>query len=172
MNIDEKATSTFWSRVAKGGPDECWVWQAGRVPYGYGAFYVRPRNYGTHVISWWIANKHKRIPNGYQVCHRCDNPPCVNPAHLFLGSVADNFHDSVKKGRRRHVRLPPANEHADKMPRGSQHWNARLTEDVVREIRTRLADGQRQCEVMRAMSLPRRTVQEISSGRKWRHVTI
>lgn len=82
---------TFWSKVDKTG--ECWVWVAGRFVTGYGAY----RNQGAHRVSWGLMNG--PIPAGLFVLHRCDNPPCVRPDHLFLGTHTDNMHDKVAKGR-------------------------------------------------------------------------
>jgi DNA invertase Pin-like site-specific DNA recombinase len=80
----------------------------------------------------------------------------------------DNVNDKVRKGRG--FRLPPASEHADKMPRGSQHWNAKLNDDVVKEIKRRSNGGARQGEIARAMGLTRTTVQRIVSRTTWKHV--
>jgi hypothetical protein len=84
----------FWSKVNKS--DGCWVWTASRHKRGYGLFH-QGRTRIASVVSWEIANG--TIPSGMLVCHRCDNPPCVRPDHLFLGTVSDNAVDSVQKGR-------------------------------------------------------------------------
>jgi hypothetical protein len=88
----------FWSRVAEGEPDECWEWIGARGPQGYGMFQVKIRMARrAHRISYELA--HGPIPEGMQVLHRCDNPPCVNPAHLRLGTARDNTYDMLAKGR-------------------------------------------------------------------------
>lgn len=84
----------FRSRVDVRGPDECWEWTAGRMPHGYGAIW------DTSIgLAWELA--HGPIPDGLWVLHRCDNPPCCNPAHLWLGTQADNDNDRKVKGRSR-----------------------------------------------------------------------
>jgi hypothetical protein len=89
----------FWSKVDRSG--ECWMWVASLASTGYGQFYDKPRRrtpIGAHRVAWELANG--PIPAGLQVLHRCDNPPCVRPDHLFIGTVSDNMRDMYAKGRR------------------------------------------------------------------------
>lgn len=92
----------FWSHVKKLGADGCWEWIGARTAYGYGqAWVARPMRTSVmaHRAAW--AMERGPIPPGLLVLHSCDNPPCVNPAHLFLGTQSDNMLDSVSKGRHR-----------------------------------------------------------------------
>jgi len=90
----------FWGRVdSSGGEHACWPWLGYITQDGYGLVGFERRQRGTHRVAWQLANG--PIPDGLWVLHRCDNPPCCNPAHLFLGSVADNNRDRHAKGRTR-----------------------------------------------------------------------
>lgn len=96
MRMSEADIARFWSKVRKS--DECWIWIAGRYfPAGYGQFFLDGRDMRAHRTSWTIV--HGPIPDGLWVLHKCDNPPCVRPDHLFLGTRSDNMRDCVSKGR-------------------------------------------------------------------------
>lgn len=75
----------------------CWLWTGSKNGRGYGSIYLDGKRVGAHVASWILFKG--PIPDGMNVCHHCDNPPCINPHHEFLGSQSDNLKDAVKKGR-------------------------------------------------------------------------
>lgn len=84
---------------------DCWEWEGSRYPSGYGAVKWNGRVIGAHRLAWIEA--FGPIPDGLDVCHHCDNPPCVRPSHLFLGTRSDNMRDAVSKGRMNWQRRPP-----------------------------------------------------------------
>jgi len=97
MPASRPLAERLWEKVVRDG--DCWPFVGARDPKGYGRISVRNKALLTQRVAWELANG--PIPEGMHVLHRCDNPPCVNPAHLFLGSNHDNMQDKVRKGRAR-----------------------------------------------------------------------
>lgn len=95
----------FWRYVNRGSDSVCWQWTGGHNADGYGRFIIDGKVLNAHRVSWMIT--HGDIPPGYEVCHSCDNPPCVNPAHLYLGTHQQNMLDMSNKGRSRQTKLTP-----------------------------------------------------------------
>jgi hypothetical protein len=98
-SIRAGVSARFWPKVdASGGKDACWPWLASTTSWGYGQIWVGETNLGAHRVAWSLAHGCS-VPAGGHVLHHCDNPPCVNPAHLFLGTDVDNIRDRDSKGR-------------------------------------------------------------------------
>jgi hypothetical protein len=146
-----------WRYVQVGEPDECWPWTAAKRRRGYGTFTLARRNYVAHRIVYQVATGVD--PGDRLVCHTCDNPPCCNPAHLFLGTHTDNVRDMLTKGRGR-------------PPHGTRHHGAKLTEEDVREIRRRAATGEKLVTISRdyAVGQPRLSVIVRHPDKAWRHI--
>lgn len=119
----------FWKYVEKKGSDECWNWVGSKNKKEYGLLYVQIGVKGKMVLSHRFSYKlHKgKIPEGVLVCHSCDNPACVNPAHLWIGTNRENLQDRNKKGR---------------VASGEKNGRAKLTFEKVAKIREMYAEGE------------------------------
>ena len=136
---------------------DCIVYEFSRPSRsGHRLMGFRGKPVGVHRIAWILA--HGEIPDGLSVLHRCDVPNCINPEHLFLGTVADNNADRDQKGR--HIAL-----------RGSKNGGAKLSEYQVIEIRELLAQGLSQREIAARYRVNQFAIWRIASGEGWRHVT-
>jgi hypothetical protein len=136
----------------------CMVWRGQKNRNGYGRVSVAGRLLAAHRHSWRL--NHGDIPSGMHVCHRCDNPPCVNPDHLFVGTAKDNANDKFAKNRGSGKGARP----------GAQHHNARLTEDVVREIRYRASTGESQKSIRESLGMCSSLVSRIVTRKRWAKV--
>lgn len=159
----------FWSKVSRSNSDDCWLWMRACQGFGYGLFQVEGRSIGAHRVAWQLA--YGPIPDGLLVMHRCDNPRCVNPAHLQLGTYADNMADKARKGR---CNAPTgdrawARKHPERVPRGERHYAARLTAAQVAEIRARYAAGRiSQQALADAYGVSRATITYIVNNKTWK----
>lgn len=143
----------FWAKVSKG--PRCWTWTGCRRPSGHGAFVAGPgRRVSAAAYSLELALGYPPPP-GREACHRCDNPSCVNPRHLYYGTRLENVHDALARGQ---------------MPIGSERRQARLNEAQVVEIRERYADGASAAALAQEFQIKIPTLRHIVLGMKWKHV--
>lgn len=141
----------YWAKVVVGM--DCFGWSGHSDEKGYGRIRVdRGHTDRAHRVSWFLENG--PIPDGMQVLHRCDNPPCTRPNHLFLGTNADNHNDKVRKGRQWR-------------PAGELHHGAKLNEQDVRRIRSMLADGCVPAVICAEYGIKKSCVSGIHTGKSW-----
>ena len=167
-SLTPEQTEYFWSRVDRsGGPDACWPWMGEQSARGYGRFRINGSAFQATRIA--LALTLGSLDVAQMACHRCDNPPCCNPGHLFPGTTLENKTDSVRKGR--HARgdaLGAAMDH-----RGTRNGRARLTEDQVREIRRRYQYRTVTVTALAAeYGVAFQTIHMIVSGQTWKHVEV
>jgi hypothetical protein len=146
MNADN-----FMSRVSPEPTSGCWLWTAGASSGGYGSVKVDGKLTGAHRASWGLFVG--KIPSGVMVCHKCDNPACVNPSHLFLGTASDNAKDMWNKGR------------------AAANGPSRLLDrKTIASIREMAANGEPKAKIAAAFGVNRKTVYNIEHGKTWGYV--
>ena len=151
--IDHK--ERFFKNVDK--TKNCWLYKRGYTIDGYGRFSIRGKPWHAHRYSWKLANGD--IPKGMYVLHKCDNPPCVNPDHLFIGTAKENFHDAIQKGRLDVI--------------GESNAGARLTEKEIKEIRKKYTYGHRETGfhvLSKIYGVGKTTIWRIIKRKTWKHV--
>lgn len=147
--------SRFWVYVVRKSQNDCWLWTGAKMSRGYGVIGTRRTTTLAHRLSWELHNGPIPKGSGYHgtcVLHRCDNPPCVNPEHLFLGTNAENTADKMAKGRH---------------PRGTSSHMAKLTEEQVIHIR-QSKDPHRTIAAKFGISRP--NVSVIKHKKSWAHI--
>lgn len=169
MEYSDSVLARFWSKVDKSG--DCWVWTAARMPspMEYGVFGIRAGMVKrAHRFSWELSNGD--IPVDLCVLHRCDNPPCVNPDHLFLGTRVENIADMVAKGRNAKGDKHRSRKYPERLLRGEDSPSARLSEMDVKSIRARVAAGESQYSVAAAFGIKQPYVSLVVNRKRWKHV--
>lgn len=168
VNPNHLFLGTYWERnkrdvkerfEEKFEEDEsgCWNWMAYKMPFGHGTFKIDGRMQLAHRVAYQMYVG--EIPEGICVCHHCDNPCCVNPNHLFLGTQADNVQDCENKGRDVHRGSP-----------GEKHGMAKLTEEQVRPIRKMWADGARNVDLAKRFGVSCATISRIVHYQHWKNI--
>jgi hypothetical protein len=148
----------FDAQVNRGAVHDCWPWLGARNEHGYGVLGIKRavgwRNMRAHRFAWERANG--LVPPGQIVCHRCDNPPCCNPAHLFLGTKADNSADMARKGR---------------ATRGAKHPQAKLTAEQAARALSAVREGATRSSVARELGVSLQQISLIAQGKRWRYLS-
>lgn len=145
----------FWKHVSRGPTAECWEWRGYRNAKGYGVMAGdNEKNIKAHRASWIIA--HGDIQNGLCVLHKCDNPACVNPAHLFLGTLADNDRDCRRKGRN---------------TRGEINPKAKLNPKIVHEIRSDENSHTTTAALAQRYGISASVVSRVRRKLAWKHIS-
>ncbi len=157
MHINENDKARFWAKVDIQSMNECWEWQAYCKKAGYGQFKLYGKHKGAHRVSWMIVNG--EISDNMFVLHKCDNPSCVNPTHLFLGTPADNMQDMISKARTSYISRNA----------GEKHPRSKLTRQDVFEIRT-LAKTMNRYEIAKMYDVKYSQISNIINRISWTHI--
>ena len=150
-----ETTERFWAKVDIRDPDDCWNWKAAKTSEGYGSFWYGDKTVGTHRLAYQLARG--PIPERGHVLHHCDNPPCVNPGHLYIGTPNDNMLDAYARGQK----IPTRNE---------LNGNSKLTMEKAREIRS-LSHALTQDHLARMFGVHQSTISLVINNKRWTETT-
>lgn len=158
-NLKKSALDRFVEKIDKTGT--CWIWKGAKTPRGYGKFSLPT---GTANVRYVYAHRHSYelangpIPDGMIVCHTCDNPWCVNPDHLFVGSHQDNTDDCIRKGRLRNGTSI-----------GEKHGRSTISQHQASDIKRLYADVRSPLEISKRTGISRGVINAVVYGKTWRH---
>jgi len=166
-NFTEKDKHRFWAKVSRGARSECWEWGASKNTRGYGLFsFTESPNKDFDLIasqvSWFLH--FGAIPDGALICHVCDNPACVNPGHLYLGTHHDNSADAVAKGRQKNLFK------VGHLAYNTGRPNAKLTAHNVVMIRKSIVAGVPSVVLAKEYEVDPSTISYIRTGKTWKGV--
>jgi len=148
----------FWGFVTKKSETQCWEWEGQKLSNGYGRISLGAKELGAegaHRVSWKLANN-KEIPQGWYVMHKCDNPSCVNPNHLTIGTAKENTQDMIRKGRKITV-----------APLGEENGKSLLNAEKVLLIR---ASNLNHTALGRLLGVSPNCIRGVRTGRTWSHI--
>jgi len=155
LEFDDETRKRFWRKVNVGTGNKCWEWDAGKTGWGYGSFRYRGKIFPSHRISWSLYFE-EDIPCEKIILHTCDNPGCVNPNHLRVGTHKDNVKDRVAKGR---------------SAVGERNGRSKCTESDIVLIREMYESGEyNKSQISRLFSIDDRTTRKILNREIWTHI--
>lgn len=149
-----KSINRFWSKMQTARAEECWIWTGAKYHFGHGCCVICGKRYTAHRIAWLLRGN--TIPPGMCVLHRCDNPPCCNPDHCFIGTRGENTLDMIRKGRQ----VPP---------RGERCATSKLTIEQVLNIRQRFGI-ESAIALAKEFQVNRRHIYRLVNWLRWAHI--
>ena len=167
INIKQSDIDRFWGHVDKKSETECWVWKKALCQRGYGKFQVGRKETKAHRLA--LVASGFEIPEGMFSCHKCDNPPCCNPNHLFIGSPADNQRDMANKGRSCIGEKNPSKTRPE-LFRGERNHGHKLTEKIVSQLRENPPIGANMNSEALKYSVSASVLRGAILGDTWKHL--
>lgn len=184
--LSDRVKREFWSKVNK--TDTCWEWMRALDKRGYGQIVAKlpekkQASFRAHRVAWELTNG--KIPEGLWVLHKCDNPKCCNPDHLFLGTHQDNMDDAVSKQRMAHGENHGLKRHPERIARGEKSGArlhpetvqrgmdcgaSKLTDDQVREIRASYVPRKTTGYLADKFGVHGETIRRVVARKIWKHV--
>ena len=155
LNKDDE--NRFWIKVIVLEENNCWEWISKKDEDGYGRFWLHEKMQGAHRISYTL--KYGQISKGLWILHKCNNTSCVNPNHLYAGTIKDNVRDSINSGTLFLLRV-----------KGENRPNAKLKESEIRDIRNMLKNGEPQKDVILKYGLDSSHISAIKNRRIWKSI--
>ena len=173
VNLSEADIERFWNTVDKGEGDSCWNWKNKSGAFKYCYFWKvigkrKNKGYFAHRISFFLDRGY--MPEGLEVCHKCDNCRCVRPDHLFSGTRKDNAEDMARKGRGASGVKHKSYLYPELVERGVQRYNAKMTDEKVRELRRLCDAGMSYLQAAARFGIGGPTAFKIHNRFTWKHV--
>ncbi len=151
---DIKTRFLYYVKIPE-NPNDCWEWKGGKNENGYGKFHFNGGLMSAHRVSYILYIG--EFDRSLYCLHKCDNPECVNPEHLFLGNQNDNINDMKQKGRQREAK-------------GEKNNRSKLTNEEVKEIKMLLLQGKTQVEIAKLFRTTQTNISYIKTGKLWKHI--
>jgi len=157
MQITQDFVARFWRKVDRKGGDSCWPWLGAKSTSGYGVVSINGKHKGAHRVCYAIENGADKLTPEMHVCHSCDNRICVNPSHLSLGTALDNMAQREARGR-------------GNRPQGERVYGAKLTDGIVKDIRSEPITLERTCDLMMKYRIKEATILSVYNRKSWKHI--
>jgi HNH endonuclease len=179
LELSDSDILRFWQKVKKGSDSECWEWLGAKSKEGYGRFKVKGKLLSPHRVALCLSSSN--LSSDLYGCHHCDNPSCCNPNHLYWGTQSQNMKDCQNKGRncketqtknlKKGEKTRGSAQFHSLVPQvGSKNKRAKLNEEQVAKIKSKLSQGYSSSSLAQEFNVSPQLINSISRGKLWKHV--